>query len=90
MRGFWTKTIDDSRATVSEGTFDDTGVEDEWADFIIIAQVCIARCESKDKRNERSSLSRTGIPLGSRPMKSLHRVFADLEQGRVSRAYMEH
>jgi hypothetical protein len=46
MRDFWTKTIDDSRATISKGTFDDTGVEDGWADLIIIAQVCSARCES--------------------------------------------
>jgi len=38
MRDFWTKTIDDSRSTISKGTFDDTGVEDGWADLIIIAQ----------------------------------------------------
>jgi SAM-dependent methyltransferase len=39
MRDFWTKTVIDSRCTIVKGTFDDTGVEDGWADIIIIAQV---------------------------------------------------
>lgn len=38
MRDFWTKTVKDSRATIVEGTFDSTGVEDGWADLIVIAQ----------------------------------------------------
>lgn len=38
MRDFWTKTVNDDRATIVEGTFDSTGVEDGWADLIVIAQ----------------------------------------------------
>ncbi|OAX36686.1 S-adenosyl-L-methionine-dependent methyltransferase [Rhizopogon vinicolor AM-OR11-026] len=38
MRDFWTKTVIDSRCTIVKGTFDDTGVEDRWADLIVIVQ----------------------------------------------------
>ncbi|OAX44702.1 S-adenosyl-L-methionine-dependent methyltransferase, partial [Rhizopogon vinicolor AM-OR11-026] len=38
MCGVWTKTVKDSRATIVQGTFDNTGVEDGWADLVIIAQ----------------------------------------------------
>ncbi|KAG0704244.1 hypothetical protein DFH29DRAFT_873866 [Suillus ampliporus] len=38
MRDFWTKAVKDDRATIVNGTFDNTGVEDGWADLIIIAQ----------------------------------------------------
>lgn len=38
MRDFWTKTVNDDRATIADGTFDSTGVEDGWADLIVIAQ----------------------------------------------------
>lgn len=38
MRDFWTKCVQDTRCTIVDGTFDDTGVEDGWADLIIIAQ----------------------------------------------------
>ncbi|THU89516.1 S-adenosyl-L-methionine-dependent methyltransferase [Dendrothele bispora CBS 962.96] len=38
MREVFAKTVTDKRATVQEGTFDNTGVEDGWADVIIIAQ----------------------------------------------------
>jgi ubiquinone/menaquinone biosynthesis C-methylase UbiE len=38
MRDFWTKTVKDNRATIVEGTFDSTGVEDGWADLVVIAQ----------------------------------------------------
>lgn len=39
MCDVWRKTVDDSRSSIVKGTFDDTGVEDGWADLIIIAQV---------------------------------------------------
>jgi hypothetical protein len=45
MCDVWKKTVKDSRATIVKGTFDNTGVEDEWADLIIIAQVSSARGE---------------------------------------------
>ncbi|KAG1754244.1 S-adenosyl-L-methionine-dependent methyltransferase [Suillus lakei] len=38
MRDFWTKHVKDNRCTIVNGTFDGTGVEDGWADLIIIAQ----------------------------------------------------
>lgn len=38
MRDFWTKCVQDNRCTIVNGTFDNTGVEDGWADLIIIAQ----------------------------------------------------
>lgn len=40
MRDVFSKTVTDPRVSVREGTFDTTGVEDGWADLIIIAQVC--------------------------------------------------
>ena len=39
MRDQFSKTVTDPRATVREGTFDRTAIEDGWADIIIIAQV---------------------------------------------------
>ncbi|KAG2147327.1 S-adenosyl-L-methionine-dependent methyltransferase [Suillus cothurnatus] len=38
MRDFWTKHVQDNRCTIVNGTFDNTAVEDGWADLIIIAQ----------------------------------------------------
>ncbi|KIK45863.1 hypothetical protein CY34DRAFT_77005 [Suillus luteus UH-Slu-Lm8-n1] len=38
MRDFWTKYVQDTRCTIVNGTFDNTGVEDGWADLIFIAQ----------------------------------------------------
>lgn len=40
MRDKFAGTIQDERVTVADGTFDDTHIEDGWADVIIIAQVC--------------------------------------------------
>lgn len=40
MRGVFSATVKDSRASVAEGTFDSTGIEDGWADLVVIAQVC--------------------------------------------------
>ena len=39
MRSVFSKTVLDPRVSVREGTFDTTGIEDGWADVIIIAQV---------------------------------------------------
>jgi hypothetical protein len=39
MRAQFIKSTKDDRVTCSEGVFDSTGVEDGWADVIIIAQV---------------------------------------------------
>ncbi|PCH38048.1 S-adenosyl-L-methionine-dependent methyltransferase [Wolfiporia cocos MD-104 SS10] len=38
MREVFTKTVTDERVTVAEGTFDTTGVEDGWADLVVVAQ----------------------------------------------------
>ena len=39
MREQFSKTITDPRVSVAEGTFEATGVEDGWADLVVIAQV---------------------------------------------------
>ncbi|CCM02384.1 uncharacterized protein FIBRA_04480 [Fibroporia radiculosa] len=38
MRSVFTQTVKDDRVSTAEGTFDATGVEDGWADIVIIAQ----------------------------------------------------
>ncbi|KAF9265417.1 methyltransferase type 11 [Marasmius fiardii PR-910] len=38
MRDVFAQTVKDDRVSVHEGTFDATGVEDGWADIIVIAQ----------------------------------------------------
>ncbi|KAH9952235.1 S-adenosyl-L-methionine-dependent methyltransferase [Amylocystis lapponica] len=38
MREVFTKSVKDERVSASEGTFDTTGVEDAWADLVVIAQ----------------------------------------------------
>ncbi|KAL4253192.1 S-adenosyl-L-methionine-dependent methyltransferase superfamily protein [Abortiporus biennis] len=38
MRSQFSKTVNDERISVAEGTFDTTGVEDGWADIVVIAQ----------------------------------------------------
>ena len=41
MREVFTKTVSSDHVTISlsEGTFDTTGIEDQWGDIIVIAQV---------------------------------------------------
>lgn len=39
MREVFSKTVKDDRVSVSEGFFHETGVEDGWADLVVIAQV---------------------------------------------------
>lgn len=39
MRDVFSQAVKDDRVTISEGTFEKTGVDDQWADLIIIAQV---------------------------------------------------
>lgn len=39
MRKVFTNTVHDERVKVRDGTFDTTGVEDGWADLVVIAQV---------------------------------------------------
>lgn len=41
MREVFSKTVKDDRISISEGYFDATGVEDGWADLVVIAQVRI-------------------------------------------------
>ncbi|KAI0341583.1 S-adenosyl-L-methionine-dependent methyltransferase [Trametopsis cervina] len=38
MRDQFSKTVNDARVSVAEGTFDTTGVEDGWADLVVVAQ----------------------------------------------------
>jgi hypothetical protein len=39
MRDAFNKGVSDPRVTCSEGTFEKTGVEDGWADLVVVAQV---------------------------------------------------
>jgi len=38
MRDVFSKTVKDDRVSIAEGTFQDTGVEDGWADLVVVAQ----------------------------------------------------
>ncbi|KAJ7219298.1 S-adenosyl-L-methionine-dependent methyltransferase [Mycena pura] len=38
MRNVFSKTVSDERVSVTEGTFQQTGIEDGWADLVVIAQ----------------------------------------------------
>ncbi|OBZ75599.1 putative methyltransferase-like C25B8.10 [Grifola frondosa] len=38
MRDVFAKSVTDARVSIAEGTFDSTGVEDGWADLVVIAQ----------------------------------------------------
>ena len=39
MRDVFARIVKDDRIVVSEGAFDATGVKDNWADLVVIAQV---------------------------------------------------
>ena len=39
MREVFSKTIQDNCVTVADGVFERTGVEDGWADLVVLAQV---------------------------------------------------
>ena len=41
MRAVFSTVVKDPRVTLSEGTFDDTGVPDKWADMVVVAMVSI-------------------------------------------------
>ncbi|TFK55041.1 S-adenosyl-L-methionine-dependent methyltransferase [Heliocybe sulcata] len=38
MRDVFSKTVKDDRVSIADGTFDTTGVEDGWADLVLVAQ----------------------------------------------------
>jgi SAM-dependent methyltransferase len=40
MRSVFSQQVKDDRVTVAEGTFIATGIADNWADLVVIAQVC--------------------------------------------------
>ena len=39
MRAVFAETVQDSRVAIAAGTFDSTGVDEGWADIVVIAQV---------------------------------------------------
>lgn len=39
MRDVFSKTVSDERISIAEGTFQQTSVEDGWADLVVVAQV---------------------------------------------------
>ena len=40
MRSVFSQQVKDDRVIVAEGTFTATGIADNWADLVVIAQVC--------------------------------------------------
>jgi hypothetical protein len=52
MRNTFLKNIRDDRVSVSEGGFDNTHIEDGWADLVVIAQVRFFHNTASDERNE--------------------------------------
>ena len=42
MRSIFSKTVNDERVSINQGTFDATGIESGWADLLVVAQVCCA------------------------------------------------
>lgn len=46
MREVFSKSVNDERVTVTEGTFDTTNVEDGWADLVVVAQVSVTAYEA--------------------------------------------
>lgn len=65
MREVFAKSTADPRVSVHEGTFDTTGVEDGWADAIIIAQVCISSKNPLIFGDAEVDASAAGLPLVS-------------------------
>ena len=61
MRKTFDKNIQDPRIVTTNGTFDITGVEDSWADVIIIAQVSTIRVFFAPNRLD--DIFILGIPL---------------------------
>ena len=41
MRTVFSNTIKDDRVSVSDGVFESTGIDDAWADLVVIAQVSL-------------------------------------------------
>jgi hypothetical protein len=56
MRDVFSKTVVDKRVSTSEGTFEQTGIEDGWADLVVVAQVSIRSSNERD-------IMYTGFPL---------------------------
>jgi len=50
MRDVFSKTVQDARITVAKGSFDNTGVEDGWADLVVIAQVRFQHCTTNSMK----------------------------------------
>lgn len=70
MRSVFSKTVQDERVKVSDGTFDTTGVEDGWADFVVIAQVRkLTRFPASLRADNHDRLS-TGAPTTNSPPKN--------------------
>ncbi len=65
MREQFSKTVIDERVTIAEGAFDRTGVEDGWADLVVIAQVK-SPFVSKKKPRDLLIYGFIGFPLVSR------------------------
>jgi hypothetical protein len=70
MRSVFSKSVNDERVKVSDGTFDTTGVEDGWADLVVIAQVSLRNCAHIFLRFKRDTRPSTGAPITNVPPRS--------------------
>ena len=68
MRSAFSKNVTDKRATTQEGTFDHTGIDDGWADIIVVAQV------SMTFSAQASHINWAGVPLVPRLRSCVGRV----------------
>lgn len=89
MREVFAKSTADPRVSVHEGTFDTTGVEDGWADAIIIAQVCISSKNPLTFGDAEADASAAGLPLVSRLRQGVRRIRARAQARRRRRPYLE-
>lgn len=76
MREVFANATTDPRVSVHAGTFDSVGVEDGWADLIVIAQVCLFAISSRYlaggvRANAGPGRPSTGAPITTRRPSSL-------------------
>lgn len=88
MREVFAKATTDPRVSVHPGTFDTTGVEDGWADLIVIAQVCLDPFLSLGRGGGNADPA-PGLSLVSRLRQGVHRVRASAQARRNRRPHLE-
>ena len=70
MREIFSKAVNDDRISLSEGYFDTTGVEDGWADLVVIAQVLYFFITGDRLNFEYSNRLSIGAQIMMQPLRS--------------------